>query len=90
MLLLLFRSPQLGSPGYVFYESNVYESRVYKPDGNVETSRRESFKTNLQSQNALDIQRKVEADFNAMDMEMNRELEAMTRLQQAMLEGMFR
>jgi hypothetical protein len=38
------------SPGsYVFYQSSVYESRVYTPDGKVETRREESIRSNLPS-----------------------------------------
>ena len=38
------------SPGsYVFYQSSVYESRVYTPDGKVETKREESIRSNVPS-----------------------------------------
>jgi hypothetical protein len=38
------------SPGsYVFYQSSVYESRVYTSDGKVETKREESIRSNLPS-----------------------------------------
>jgi hypothetical protein len=38
------------SPGsYVFYQSSVYESRVYTSDGKVETKREESIRSNVPS-----------------------------------------
>jgi hypothetical protein len=46
------------SPGsYVFYQSSVYESRVYTPDGKVETKREESFRSNVPSL----LERRVES-----------------------------
>ena len=35
------------SPNFVYYQSSVIELRVISPDGYVETSRKESFKSNL-------------------------------------------
>mmetsp|Transcript_31787 Transcript_31787/g.48030 ORF Transcript_31787/g.48030 Transcript_31787/m.48030 type:complete len:121 (+) Transcript_31787:667-1029(+) len=35
------------SSSYVYYQSSVYESRIVGTDGKVETSRKESVKTNL-------------------------------------------
>jgi hypothetical protein len=40
----LFSSP---SSSFVYYESSVYESRTYSADGKVETSRKESVRSNL-------------------------------------------
>ncbi|CAB9497807.1 expressed unknown protein [Seminavis robusta] len=34
-------------PSFVYYESSVYETRVYNRDGRVETSRKESFRSNI-------------------------------------------
>jgi hypothetical protein len=38
-----------GDPSFVYYESSVYESLTYGTDGRVETSRRESFRSNIPS-----------------------------------------
>ena len=35
------------SPNVVYYSSSVYQSTTYKADGNVETSRKESFESNI-------------------------------------------
>lgn len=40
----LFGGP---SPNVVYYSSSVYQSTTYKADGNVETSRKESFESNI-------------------------------------------
>jgi len=51
LTLLLFKRIFFGAgdPSFVYYESSVYESSVYRGDGRVETSRKESFKSNIPS-----------------------------------------
>ena len=48
LLWVLFKSLFFGSdPSYVYYQSSVYESRSYGADGRVDTSRKESFRSNI-------------------------------------------
>lgn len=48
VLLLLKGTFSFGSdPSFVYYESSVYESRVYNNNGQLETSRKESFRSNI-------------------------------------------
>lgn len=35
------------NPSYVYYQSSIYESRTYGADGQLETSRKESFRSNI-------------------------------------------
>ena len=44
---LLFGNLFGSSPNVVYYSSSVYQSTTYKADGNVETSRKESFESNI-------------------------------------------
>ena len=76
------------SPNYVYYQSSVIERRVVGPDGNVETSRKESFQSNLpdlvrqqrqNSQSAKDINeaelRRLDEQFRKSDEQMSRSLD---------------
>jgi len=46
---LLFGSAADGQSNFVYYQSSVYETRSYGSDGKVETSRKESVRTNAPS-----------------------------------------
>lgn len=48
--LIFFLSGTIGGDDFVYYESTVYESRIYNTNnGQVERSRKESFKSNIPS-----------------------------------------
>jgi hypothetical protein len=49
LLKILLESLFGGGSDYVYYQSSVYESSVYTPDGRVETARKESVQSNIPS-----------------------------------------
>jgi hypothetical protein len=61
LVLVCLLSLKLTSSGsFMFYESSVYESRVYTSDGKVETTRKESVRSNVQDPKLLlDEQRRM-------------------------------
>jgi hypothetical protein len=78
------------SPNFVYYQSSVIERRVVGPDGTVETSRKESFKSNLpdlvrqQRQNTQTVKemnevntRRFEEEFRKNDEQMRRSLDSL-------------
>ena len=76
------RSP----PNFVYYQSSVIERRVVGPDGNVETSRQESFKSNLpdlvrqqQQPNTQSIKDLNEAEMRRIDEQFRRSDEQLRR-----------
>lgn len=73
------------SPNYVYYQSSVIERRVVGPDGNVETSRKESFKSNIpdlvrrQGQNSQSFKEMNEAELRRFDEQFRKNDEQMSR-----------
>ena len=91
-------------PSYVFYQSSMYESRTLGADGRMETTRKESVKSNLPSLLQQDDERRLvkpsllpDRDFDReidreIDREMNeidREMKSMMRFQQSLLDDFF-
>ena len=77
------------TPNYVYYQSSVIERRVIGPDGNIETSRKESFQSNLpelvrlqqqqRPQNTLDAKKMNEAELRRIDEQFRQSNEQMSR-----------
>jgi len=87
------------SPSTYYYQSSVYESRVYNADGQVETSRKESVRSNVPSlleERRNDRRESETSDFSSyilrgdIDEQFDKELESMMRVQQKILEDFFR
>ena len=70
---------------FVYYESTVYESRVYNSDGRVETSRKESVRSNIPSL----AERRQQKQLPSPEDEVIREMEQMMLRQEAILEQLF-
>ena len=87
-------------PSTYYYQSSVYESRIYNADGKVETSRKESFRSNvpgLVEERSTRNERQEGGPLDSSyflrgnpDKEFDRELESMMRIQQKMLDDFFR
>ena len=84
---------------FVYYTSSVYESRVYNSDGKVETSRKESFQSNLPS--LVEQQRQQSSrpgeflsdrrlPVVAPEDEMLQEMDKMMRAQDVLMDSFFR
>ena len=86
--LLLFKGIlNFGSDSYfVYYESTVYESRVYNNDGRLETSRKESFRSNIPG---LVEQSQLKQLVPPSDDDVLQEMEQMIRRQEAFLDQFF-
>jgi len=80
-----------GNPSYVYYSSTFYESTVVRPDGKIESSRQESFKSNrpeLVPQRQQDRSR-ASSIIRAEQEEMAREIDSMMQFERQILEDFF-
>lgn len=88
------------SPNYYYYQSSVYQSSVYGPDGRVDTAKKESVRTNMpglsaeQKQSRLPVRDRddpnVLLDYERradeeFDRQLDREIESMMRMQRNFL-----
>ena len=79
-----------------YYQSSVYESRVYGPDGRVDTSRKESVRSNIPGlvdgqrkgelprryDRQLDFQRRADKEFDRV---LDREIDSMMRIEKSFM-----
>ncbi|KAL7579427.1 hypothetical protein ACA910_014091 [Epithemia clementina (nom. ined.)] len=90
---LIFRGQSIGdSPSMYFYQSSYFETQMYKPDGNVDTVRKQSIRTNFpsiqqdKSSGSLDYTARPDEEF---ELELNDEIDSMMRFQRSMFDKFF-
>ena len=93
LLKTLFGSLFGNGSDYVYYQSSVYESRVYTPDGRVETARKESVQSNIPSLMDGKQLRDSSSQYllrDSPDRDFDRELDTMTKqFQQSIFDKFF-
>ena len=96
LLLLLIVKTLLGGFGaddsVYFYQSSYVESRVVRSDGKIDTSRKESIRTNIPSMKDVSPQtlREYNARFDEdFDREIEQEMARMLRFQRSTLNDFF-
>ena len=100
LLWVLIKSLLFGGsssePSYVYYQSSVYESRTYGADGRVDTSRKESFRSNIPSLiEGKRLQQEPRGSSSYLlqqnpDESFERELDSMLQLQESIVRDFFR
>ena len=96
---LIFGGENSSSPNYYYYQSSVYQSSVYGPNGRVDTATKESVRTNMpglgpgQEKSRFPVKKNKDDSFfdyerradEEFDLQLDQEIESMMRMQRKFL-----